>query len=102
MKTIAAVLALAVPFAAGGAVQEVAHYNLKGAGGIRDTAAPAVWQSLAPRGPELARHGSPKIMSNGPECRRQEYDSSIKFEAPEQCYSSGKNLVAGDNFVVEA
>jgi len=92
---------LLAPLAAFAAVQEVAHYNLKGAGGIRDTAAPMIWKGLAPGGPDLTRRGSPKVMSNGPECRRQEYDSSIKFEEPDQCYSAAKNLVDGDNFVVE-
>ncbi|MEI6780914.1 MAG: hypothetical protein WCQ21_08355 [Verrucomicrobiota bacterium] len=101
MKTLAALLGLAVPFAASAALHTVAHYSLKGAGGIRDTAAPEVWKSLVPSGPELARQGSPKVMSNGPECRRQGYDSSIKFEEPEQCYNVGQNLVNGDNFVVE-
>ena len=102
MKTLIALLALAIPFVAAAAVQPRAHYSLHGAGGIRDTAAPEIWKSLAPGGPELARQGSPKVMSNGPECRRLDYDSSIKFEAPDQCYSVAKNLVSGDNFVVEA
>ena len=82
-------------------VQEQAHYNLKGAGGIRDTACPEVLKDQAGKSPDLARQGSPKVMSNGPEARRQEYDSSIKFEEPDQCYSVAKNLVNGDNFVVE-
>lgn len=102
MKTLIALLAFAIPFAASAIVQEVAHYSLKGAGGIRDTAAPESWKSLAPGGPDLARQGSPKVMSSGPECRRQDYDSCIKFEEPDQCYSVGKSLVDGDNFVVEA
>ena len=83
-------------------VHEVAHYSLKGGGGIRDTAAPDVWQSLAHGGPDLACQGSLKVMSSGPEARRQEYDSTIKFEEPNQCYAVAKNLVGGDNFVVEA
>ena len=83
------------------AVQPVAQYNLKGAGGIRDTAAPAVLKDQAGKSPELVGQGAPKVMSNGPECRRMEYDSSIKFEAPDQCYSAAKNLVNGDNFVLE-
>jgi hypothetical protein len=102
MKITALLLPLAIPFIAFAGVKEVAHYNLKGAGGIRDTAAPATWKSLAPGGPDLARQGAPKVMSNGPECRRHDYDSCIKFEAPDQCYSVGKSLVEGDNFVVEA
>jgi len=79
-----------------------AHYNLKGAGGIRDTAAPEVLKDQAGNGPDLTRQGSPKVMSNGPECRRLEYDSSIKFEEPDQCYSVARNLVQGDDFVLEA
>ena len=93
---------LLVPLAASATIEAVAHYSLKSTGGIRDTAAPEVWKSLAPRGPDLARRGSPKIMSSGPVCRREEYDSSIKFEAPDQCFSVGENVVNGDNFVVEA
>ena len=104
MKILTSLLAIAMPLAtvATAAVQEVAHYNLKGAGGVRDTAAPEVWKSLAPGGPDLARQGAPKVMSNGPEARRKEFDSSIKFEDPNQCYAVAKNLVSGDNFVVEA
>lgn len=82
-------------------VQPKAHYNLAGQGGIRDTAAPEVLKSLAPGGPDLIRKGSPKIMTNSPETRRQVSDSSIKFEGDDQCYSTGVNLVNGDNFVVE-
>ncbi|MEI7953624.1 MAG: hypothetical protein WCJ66_00525 [Verrucomicrobiota bacterium] len=93
MKTILALLAGTVTFAAASTVQEVAHYNLKGAGGVRDTAAPEVWTSFAPRGPDLARRGSPKVMSDGPRCRRLASDSSIKFEEPDLCYSVAKNLV---------
>ncbi len=102
MNKILALVAIALPITASAAVRELAHYSLKGAGGIRDTAAPVAWKSLVPGGPDLARQGSPKVMSNGPECRRQEYDSCIRFEAPDQCYSAGQNLVDGDNFVVEA
>ena len=102
MKTLLVLLAIAIPFTASAAVQEVAHYSLKGAGGIRDIAAPEIWKSLVPGGPDLARQGSPKVMSNGPESRRQEYDSCVKFEEPDQCYNIAKNLVDGDNFVVEA
>ena len=103
MNILTSLPAIALSLAtASAAVQEVAHYNLKGAGGIRDTAAPEVWKSLAPGGPDLARHGSPKVMSNGPEARRMEFDSSVKFEDPGQCYAVANNLVSGDNFVVEA
>ncbi|MBN8460064.1 MAG: LamG domain-containing protein [Verrucomicrobia bacterium] len=83
-------------------VEVQAHYNLKGAGGIRDTACPESLPCRAGKGPSLARQGSPKVMSNGPECRRSEYDSSIKFEQPDQCYSVARNLVNGDNFAIEA
>jgi hypothetical protein len=84
-----------------GEIEPKAHFNLKGQGGIRDTAAPPVWKNLVQDAPDLARQGSPKIMSNGPESRRSEYDSSIQFLEPDQCYNLGKNLVSGDNFVVE-
>jgi len=78
-----------------------ADYNLKGAGGIRDTLCPPVLKDQTGKSPDLVRQGTPKVMSNGPECRRQEYDSSIKFEAADQCYSAPVVLVQGDNFVVE-
>jgi hypothetical protein len=101
-KILAALaLCLASTMSTQAEVEPKAQYNLHGQGGIRDTAAPAVWKSLAPDGPDLMRQGSPKVMSNGPESRRQEYDSSIKFEEPDQCYSVDRNLVHGDNFVVE-
>jgi hypothetical protein len=102
MKTLATLLALVLPFITSATVQVRAHYNLKGAGGIRDTAAPEIWKSLAPGGPELARQGSPKVMSSGPECRRQDYASGIKFEGTDQCYRVAKNLVNGEHFVLEA
>jgi hypothetical protein len=102
MKTLAALLALVLPFAAAAEVQVWAHYSLKGAGGIRDAAAPEIWKSLAPGGPGLARQGSPTVMPSGPECRRQDYASVIKFEGTNQCYRVAKNLVSGDNFVLEA
>jgi hypothetical protein len=82
-------------------VQVVAQYNLHGLAGIRDTAAPEALKSIVPGGPELMRSGSPKIMSNGPDCRRADYDSSIQFTAPDQCYRAARNLAAGENFVVE-
>ena len=102
MKALATVLTIAITSTAFAAVQEQAHYNLKGAGGIRDTACPPTLKDQAGKSPELVRQGSPKVMSNGPESRRLEYDSSIKFEEANQCYSVTKNLVNGDNFVVEA
>lgn len=83
-------------------VTPLAHYNLRGQGGIRDTAAPPVLKSAAEGAPDLVREGAPKIMSSGPGSRRRDYDSSIQFLEPDQCYRSGRNLVAGDNFVVEA
>ena len=102
MKTLATFLAIAMPLAtATAAVQELAHYNLKGVGGVRDTACPETLKDQAGKEPDLKRQGSPKVMSSGPEARRQDYDSSIKFEEPNQCYSVPKNLVRGDNFVVE-
>jgi hypothetical protein len=102
MKTLATFLAIAMPLTtATAAVRELAHYNLKGAGGVRDTACPEILKDQAGKAPDLKRQGSPKVMSSGPEARRQEFDSSIKFEEPNQCYSVPKNLVSGDNFVVE-
>src|SRR5262245_46058915 len=94
--------AIVLTFAASAAVQERAHYNLKGAAGIRDTASPELLKDQSGNSPGLERKGSPRVMSNAPECRHQEYDSSIKFEEPAQYYSTGRNLVSGDNFVVEA
>lgn len=101
MRTLILMLALASGLA-WAEVTPVAHYSLKGAGGIRDTACPEVLKDLAGQSPELKRLGSPRVMSNGPECRRQEYDSSIKFEQPDQGYAVAKNLVGGDNLVLEA
>jgi hypothetical protein len=66
MKTLAVCLTIAVSFAAAAAVQERAHYNLGGAGGIHKAAPPAVWKSLAPGGPDLSRQGSPKVVASGP------------------------------------
>lgn len=83
-------------------VTTVAQYNLKGSGGIRDTACPEVLKDQAGKSPALQRQGSPKVMTSGPDCRRQDYDSSIQFEQPDQCYSVARNLAGGDNFVLEA
>ncbi|MFO1523751.1 MAG: hypothetical protein U1G05_17325 [Kiritimatiellia bacterium] len=94
--------ALAFGCTARAEVEPVAHYNLKGAGGIRDTACPETVKDQAGKSPELTRQGTPKVMSSGPAARRMEYDSSIKFEAPDQCYSTAKNLVSGEHFLVEA
>ncbi|MCU0781841.1 MAG: LamG domain-containing protein, partial [Akkermansiaceae bacterium] len=100
-KHLATVLLLLVQ-PLGAAVTPLAHYNLKGAGGIRDTLAPEALADQAGKSPALTRQGMPKVMTQAPEARRSEYDSSIKFEQPDQCYSVAKNLVGGDNFVVEA
>jgi len=99
---IACAIAIGCSTSVSAEVEVRAHYSLKGAGGVRDTAPPEVWKSLVPSGPDLARQGSPRVMTSAPECRRDEYDSSIKFEAPDQCYNIAKNLVGGDDFVVEA
>lgn len=82
-------------------VTPLAHYNLKGQGGIRDTAAPETLSGQVKDAPALSRQGAPKIMSNSPDARRQVSDSSIKFESDDQCYSTAKNLAQGDSFVVE-
>lgn len=84
-------------------VEPLAHYNLQGQGGIRDTAAPEALKSRVdkPTLPDLICQGSPKIMSSSPEARRQVSDSSIKFEQDDQCYRAPKNFATGDNFVVE-
>ncbi|MCP5537519.1 MAG: LamG domain-containing protein [Akkermansiaceae bacterium] len=84
-----------------GEVQPVAHYNLKGQGGIRDTLAPEKIDSQAEGAPALTRQGRPKITTNSPEPRHTEYDSVVKFEKPDECYRTPKNLVGGDNFVIE-
>ena len=101
LQSFALFFLLAMASIAQGEVQVLAQYNLHGQGGIRDTAAPETLKSLVSAGPDLLRQGSPKIMTNGPEPRRQEYDSSITFEQPDQCYRVARNLVAGDNFVLE-
>ncbi|MEO5716817.1 MAG: LamG domain-containing protein [Luteolibacter sp.] len=102
MKLIHAfIAAIALAQAAVAEVQPLAHYNLQGEGGIRDTAAPPSLSGQVKDAPPLLRQGSPKIMSNSPEPRRQVSDSSIKFESDDQCYSTGKNLAGGDQFVVE-
>lgn len=93
---------LAAVTAAPAAVQPVAHYNLAGVAGIRDTAAPELWRSVVPGGPDLVRHGSPRVMSSSPDCRRNVADAAVKFESPDQCYSVARNLAGGDNFVLEA
>lgn len=98
-RSLILALALAQPLLA--EVQPLAHYNLQGEGGVRDTAAPATLAGQVKDAPALNRQGSPKIMSNSPEPRRQVSDSSIKFENDDQCYSTGKNLASGDRFVVE-
>lgn len=85
-----------------GAVTPQAHYNLRGVAGIRDTAAPPVLTNHAGGAPDLFRQGSPRIMSSAPAARRAAYDSAIKFEEPDQCYRTDRNLVGGDNFVLEA
>jgi len=82
-------------------VEPIAHYNLQGQSGIRDTAAPPTLPGQIKGAPALVRQGAPKIMSNGPEPRRQVSDSSIKFEQDDQCYSTPANLASGDRFVVE-
>ncbi len=98
-RFLLASLACVLPGFAG--ITPIAHYNLQGQGGIRDTAAPPALSGQIEGAPELTRRGSPKIMSSSPEPRRQVSDSSIKFENDEQCYSTDKNLASGDNFVVE-
>ncbi len=103
MRRILALIAgLAVGVGARAEITPLAHYNLSGAGGIRDTAAPETWKSGVPGGPELARRGAPRIMSNGPACRRQVYDSSVKFEADDQCYQGPQPLAQGERWVLEA
>ena len=85
-------------------VQPLAHYNLQGQGGIRDTAAPDSLKNRAENSklPDLVRQGAAKITTeSAPQARRQVYDSVIKFEADDQCYAVPQNLVNGDNFVIE-
>ncbi|XZE53542.1 LamG domain-containing protein [Planctomycetaceae bacterium SH139] len=82
-------------------VNPIAHYNLQGQGGIRDTAAPPTISGQVKGAPELTRQGSPKIMTSSPLPRRQVSDSSIKFENDEHCYNTNRNLANGSNFVVE-
>lgn len=96
-----ALLSLVYALSAHAEVQPLAHYNLQGQGGIRDTAAPSTLSGQIKNAPELKRQGEPKIMSNSPEPRRQVSDSAIKFEDDSHCYSTAKNLANADNFVVE-
>lgn len=84
-----------------GALKPIAHYNLKGMGGIRDTLAPEMIKSQVEGAPTLRRQGRPKITTNSPQSRRSEYGSVIKFGSADECYSVAKNLVSGDNFVLE-
>jgi len=84
------------------AVVPQAHYHLGGIAGIRDTAAPEMWKSRVPGGPDLLRKGDPKIMSNAPQQRRADFDSAINFSGPDQCYQAPKAIAGGDNFLVEA
>ena len=99
---VTTLLLLAATLTATAEVNELAHYNLHGASGSRDAAAPEIWKSQMPGGPDLARQGSPKIAGNVPDSRRQVSGAAIKLEDPDQCYSMAKNLVSGDNFVLEA
>lgn len=102
MKSIFPLAAfLACAHSATAEVQPTAHYNLEGQGGIRDTAAPPTLAGQVKDSPALTRHGTPKIMSDSPESRRQVSDSSIKFEEDDQCYNTPKRIVSGDHFVVE-
>ena len=82
-------------------ITTTAQYNLQGQGGIRDTAAPPTLSGQVKGAPDLVRQGAPKVMSSSPQPRRNVADSSIKFENDDQCYSAAKNLVGGNNFVVE-
>lgn len=95
--------ALLLPALALAEVTPVAHYNLQGRGGIRDTAAPDTLVNLVEGAKiaALAKKGSAKITTEGvPAPRRMAYDSVIKFESDDQCYALPQNL-ADDNFVVE-
>jgi hypothetical protein len=97
-----ALIVMLTPSLASAKVTPFAQYNLAGQIGIRDMAAPSVLKNRVAGAPDLTGHGTPKIMSDGPASRRKVYDSSIKFESPDQVYSVNKNLLNGDNFVVEA
>ncbi|MBI1370181.1 MAG: hypothetical protein GC162_16200 [Planctomycetes bacterium] len=79
-------------------LQEQAHYVLKGNG---DAVSPQVLHDQAGNAPDLQRQGSPQIITDAPTSRRQISDTSVRFDNPDQCYSVAKNLVSGDNFVVE-
>ncbi|MBI5834139.1 MAG: LamG domain-containing protein [Armatimonadetes bacterium] len=87
--------------AADAALTVRAQYNLRGAGGIRDTAAPETLACAVGLGPTLARRGSPRVMSDGPASRHAVYDSCVKFEADDQCYQGPAPLAQGDNWVLE-
>jgi hypothetical protein len=101
-KTLATLTVMAFALTASAAVLPQAHYNLKGADVIRDPVAPEIWKSQVPGGPALARQGSPRLVASAPDSRRQVSRAALSFERPDQCYSVAKNLVSGDNFVLEA
>jgi hypothetical protein len=105
MKFILSAALLACLFSAYAAAAEpLAHYNLQGQGGTRDTAAPS---QLANRveGSKIAaliRQGSPRITTESvPSPRRQVYDSVVKFEEADQCYAIPQRIAPSDNFICE-
>ena len=98
-KLLAVLLLTTMTGSAFAEVQEQAHYSLKG---FSQAAAPQVLRDHTRKSPELVKQGSPKIVANAPENRQKELASSIQFDEPSQCYSVARNLIDGDNFVVEA
>lgn len=85
LRTGAAGLLLAAVLAAHAEVKPLAHYNLRGIAGIRDTVAPVIWRSVAPGGPELVRRGDPRIMPSAPQAGssyRRPTKSHCRFSPP--------------------
>lgn len=95
---LVALFVLTIAHRAWGEVPEQAHYSLKG---LRHAAAPGTLSDQAGISPDLNRKGSTKTIADAPESRRKEFETSMKFDEADQCYSVAKNLVQGDNFVVE-
>lgn len=100
MRTMFVAVVLAIfASSASAEVQVEAHYSLKG---NKDAATPKVLQDQAGKGPALTKQGLPTVMAKVPENRAKELTSSILFDDPGQCFSVAKNLVSGENFVLEA
>ncbi len=99
MRPWAALFLVTVASSVCAEVQDQARYSLKG---HRDAAAPQVLHDQVGKSPDLVRTGTPKIIADSPKGRQKDYGSSLVFDDPGQCYRVAKNLINGDNFVIEA